>query len=375
MTGTDTDTDTDALDTGASRADRLPAPLGARDSTPRMIADLLSSHARMARAVALVAVAAVVASAYVLGGPPEVQAQLNAYTSDTATQRFSQIAAPGATPGGVDQNAAGIVSDGVPADANSVPVPTKADGQSGSTAAAADTKQIVKTGQMTLEVADLDSATGQAETAIAGLGGSVDQSDQSDQSGTGDSATSSIVFRVPVDKWDAALAALRKIGTRVVSQSTNATDVTSQVVDLNARLDNLTTTEHALQAIMARASAIPDVIAVENQLSDTQGQIEQLTAQVNLLKNQAAMSTISVAFQLPTKTVTTIATQDWTIGSQVDQAAAALVRIGQGLATIGVWILVVVLPIGLIGLFLLGIVAITRRILGRGRRSIAAAGA
>ena len=378
MTGNDTNTENgfDALDADPTDTDAVPEFSGDRPtSTPRsmvrIVAASLSGHARVAGVIALVAVAAVAGGAYMVGGPPEAHAQLLAYTSDIAAER---VGAPAASAADVNlqQNAAGIVSGGgISADTPSVAGSTKTDGQS-VPAAAADAKQIVKTGQMTLEVTDIDSATGQAQSAISALGGSVDQSDQS---GSGDSATASIVFRVPADKWDSVLTALRKIGARVLSQSTNSTDVTSQVVDLTARLDNLNTTERALQAIMARASAIPDVIAVENQLSDTQGQIEQLTAQANLLKNQAAMSTITVAFQLPTKTVTTQATQDWTIGSQVDQAGAALVRIGQGLATIGVWILVVVLPIGVAALVLFGVMAVTRRVLGRGRRRDAAAAA
>ncbi len=114
------------------------------------------------------------------------------------------------------------------------------------------------------------------------------------------------------------------------------------------------------------------MIAVENQLSQTQGQIEQLTAQRNYLRNQAAMSTLTVTFQLPGKTVTTQATQDWTLGNQVDEAAAALVRIGQGLATMGVWAIVVVLPIGFAALLLLAILALARRLLARRRRDSAA---
>jgi len=124
---------------------------------------------------------------------------------------------------------------------------------------------------------------------------------------------------------------------------------------------------------MARATAIPDVIAVETQLSDTQGQIEQLTAQRDHLADLAAMSTLTVTFQLPAKTVTTQATQDWTLGSQVDEAGAALVRIGQGLATIGVWIVLVVFPLGLAALILIGVAKLTRRIVGRGGRRAATA--
>lgn len=232
--------------------------------------------------------------------------------------------------------------------------------------------QIVKTGALSLEVADIDQSTTLAKAAVAGLGGSVSQSNRS---GSGDYTTASITFRIPSAKWDDALSALHKIGSKVLSEDTNSTDVTSQVIDLDARLDNLKRTEAALQTIMDKAVLMADVLAVQNQLTQTQGQIEQLTAQRDHLTNQAAMSTLTVTFQLPSKTVTSQAAQDWTLSGQIDQAGAALVRVGQGLATIGVWLLVVVLPIGFAALFLLAIVALLRRIFRRSKRSDAVVGA
>jgi len=134
---------------------------------------------------------------------------------------------------------------------------------------------------------------------------------------------------------------------RFLSEQTGSSDVTAQVVDLNARLTNLRPPRPPCRRSLGRAIAIADVIAVETQLSNVQGQIEEITAEINQLKNQAAMSTLTVTFQLPAQTVTTQATQDWTIGNQIDQSRRGAVRIGQGLATIGVWILIVVLPLRL----------------------------
>jgi cell division protein FtsL len=232
--------------------------------------------------------------------------------------------------------------------------------------------QIVKTGALSLEVADIDQSTTLAKATVAGLGGTVSQSNRS---GSDDYLTASITFRVPSARWDDTLTALHKLGSKILSEETNSTDVTSQVVDLDARLDNLKRTETALQAIMNKAVLMADVLAVQNQLTQTQGQIEQLTAQRDHLTNQAAMSTLTVTFQLPSKTVTTQAAQGWTLSGQIDEAGAALVRIGQGLATIGVWLLVVVLPIGFAVLLLLAIVALLRRIFRRDKRQHGIVGA
>jgi hypothetical protein len=229
---------------------------------------------------------------------------------------------------------------------------------------------IVKTGQMNLEVADIDKAIAAAQSVVSAAGGNVSSSNRS---GSDQYASASITYRIPVARWDATLAALRKVGSKVLTEQTGASDVTMQVVDLNARIDNLQKTEAALQSIMARASSVPDVLAVETQLSQTQGQIEELTAQRDNVNDQAAMSTLSVTFSLPGPTVTTQATQDWTLGSQVDQAAAALVRIGQGIVTLVVWAVIVVVPVGIGLLILLVLFMIARRIGRRGNRTEAPA--
>jgi hypothetical protein len=342
---------------------------GSRGLIPagRAVFSRLLSHRFLALALAVAAVAAVVAGAYELGSPAGPAANLDA-------QRLAYLPADGAfsngevgqpVPAATAAPAGPVDLTGKGVDQGQL-VPT---GQPDQLLAAVDSNLIVKTGQLSLEVADLDKAVTQAQATIVGMGGSVSTSSLS---GTGDGAVASATYRVPVARWDEALTALRKLGSKTLSLQTGTSDVTSQVVDLDARLTNLKTTESALQAIMARASAIPDVIAVENQLSQTQGQIEQLTAQRNYLSNQAAMSTLTVTFQLPGKTVTTQATQDWTLGNQVDEAAAALVRIGQGLATMSVWAIVVVLPIGFVALLLLAILALARRLLARRRRDSAA---
>ena len=227
-----------------------------------------------------------------------------------------------------------------------------------------ESNQIVKTGSMALEVTDLDRAVFQAQSTIEGMGGNVSQSSSS---GDKDSAVATVEYRVPVARWDDALAAMRALGTKVISEQTNSTDATAQLVDLDARISNLQATQSALQSIMARASAIPDVLAVEQQLSDTEGQIEELSAQQALLKNQAAMSTLTVSFSTPGETDTTQAAEGWDLGAQIDQAAATLVYIGQGLVTILVWAVVVGLPLAM-GLALLWAIWKIGRRLARGQR-------
>jgi hypothetical protein len=366
--------------------DAATEPEASADSTPehrpsrgRAGAAWFRRHGRIARGLVVIAVAAIVGTAYVVGGPPIAFGQTASLDARTAAGPADiQFGAQskslgtqtlGVGPAGDTTGAAAGTNSGIsPEAANGV---STTDPQS-AVLAAAESNQIVKTGQLDLVVSDIDAAVGDAQKAIVGLGGSVDASNAS---GSGNDATASITYRVPAAKWDEAIADLRKIGSKVLSLQTTATDVTTQVIDLDARIDNLQKTEAALQSIMTRATAVADVLAVENQLSQTEGQIEELTAERDHLKDQAAMSTLTVSFQLPTSTITSQATQDWTLGAQVDQAGAALVRVGQGLVTIVVWICVVALPLALAALLLYAIAALIRRILRRGRRGSTAVAA
>jgi hypothetical protein len=170
---------------------------------------------------------------------------------------------------------------------------------------------------------------------------------------------------VPADQWDAALNALRGLGTKVLSEKTDATEVTGQVVDLGARIENLRVTEAALQGIMAKATKISDILDVQTQLTDVQGQIEQLATEQTHLQQQAADGTLTVGFEAPVVAVTT-ATNDWSLGDQVDKAVAQLLQVGQTAATALVWLGIVGLPFLFAALILLGFpLLLLRRRVGR----------
>jgi hypothetical protein len=217
---------------------------------------------------------------------------------------------------------------------------------------------IVRTGSMSIEVPKIDPALVAVRTAIVGLGGYVSDSDQSNDA---DKAAASVTYRIPVARWQDALDAITGIAAKVDSAKSNATEVTGQVLDLGARIDNLKTTELALQSIMARATKISDVLAVESQLSDVQGQIEQLSTQQAHLKDSASLATLTVGFALPPTPETIQTSRGWDPGAQLDQASSALLAIGQALASAGIWLVVVGLPVGLAVLVVLALAFVLAR--------------
>lgn len=209
---------------------------------------------------------------------------------------------------------------------------------------------IIKTGSIVIQVAGIDAAVDAATRAIVGFGG---YASASERSGEDDDAYASVTYRIPADRWDEALAAIRGLGAKVLDERTGTQDVTGEVVDLAARIKNLQATEVAFQEIMTRATAIKDVLAVQAELTQVRGEIERLTAQKQRLEEQAALSTLTVTFSLKQNPVLA-STKEFDPGTEVDEATASLVRILQAVAAAGIWFGIVWLPI----LIVLGIVAL-----------------
>lgn len=230
------------------------------------------------------------------------------------------------------------------------------------TASRVDDALIVRIASLELEVADVAVTLLDARREIVALGGYVSGSDEYDQ---GDRRWASVTYRVPVARFNDAIDALRGLSDRVVRESTQSTEVTATVVDLDARIANLRASEEALVEIMARAGRIEDVLSVQMRLEDVRGQVERLEAQRANLADQAALSTLAVSWFTPVAAVAA-AQEGWDLGEEVDAALAQTVEALQGVASLAVWVAVVAVP--LLGIPLLVVLLIAAVLLRRSRR-------
>lgn len=102
-----------------------------------------------------------------------------------------------------------------------------------------------------------------------------------------------MVLRIPADKLDEILADARKLGT-VSSMSVSHTDVTTQRVDLDARIAALQTSVKRLLELMGRAGTVADLLAAESSLTQRQAELDSLVAQRTTLHDEVSYATISV---------------------------------------------------------------------------------
>ncbi len=233
--------------------------------------------------------------------------------------------------------------------------------------AAAGQDEIVKVGTIRVQVTAIDDAIARATDQIHTLGGRLAGSDRLILA---NGEQGSVTYRVPVDQFENALAAMRKFGSKVLSEHTESTPVGGQIVDLRARIANLQATEKAIQAIMAKATTIADVLTVQQRLTEVQGQIEELSGQLSGLTDQAAYSTLTVEFLVPfappsyTPEPTASPTPTpipWRAGDQAAQAGGVLNEAGEAGATGIIWFVILVLPVTLVAILLLALLALIGR--------------
>ncbi len=210
----------------------------------------------------------------------------------------------------------------------------------GTAALVADTLKIVYTGSLQMVVADLQPALAQGKTAVMAAGGYIGASQESND---GTRPTAVITYRIPAARWEDVIGSLRALATKVVAEQTQATEVGGQIVDLEARIANLRASETALQDIAKNTAKVTDLLAVQQQLSDVRGQIEQLDGQRGRLVDQVSYGTLVATFGLQVEAVQ-VAAKGWNPASDVDAATATLIGIGQSIVSAGIWFGIVWLP-------------------------------
>jgi hypothetical protein len=231
---------------------------------------------------------------------------------------------------------------------NPAPPATVAPGPGDVAAAGATvpTLLIVRTGTLELTVADLDRAVRDADAAVGRAGGYVSGSDRAAGSGR---EVATAAYRIPSGAWQPTLDAIRALATTVDVDRVKTDEVTGQVVDLTARIANLRATEAALQTIMAKATKISDVLAVQDQLTTTRGDIERLVGEQAGLVDRASYGSLEVTFRLPvvaSPKPTPVPTKGWNPADDVAAAGARLVKVGQTSTSFAIWVAIVGLPIG-----------------------------
>jgi hypothetical protein len=197
--------------------------------------------------------------------------------------------------------------------------------------------QLVKTAEIALVVNSIDKSLREVSQIVSQQRGDVlGLQDEKPQSGNR-RPTASMRIRVPQAQLETTLDALAKLGT-VQRRKLSAEDVTTQLVDIQARLRNLRQTESSLLQIMKRSGSVGDVLKVTQELSKVRESIEQIDAQLKNLTNRVAYSTINLQLQAAVSSTTSQPPLDSQVQNTWSNATQSVGELTNGLLKLAIWL-------------------------------------
>ena len=214
------------------------------------------------------------------------------------------------------------------------------------------------------ETDDLDSALNRLNTALAEVSGYVQ--DQNIYNGSAYYSgrryrSASLTLRIPADSLDGFQADVASLAN-VTSSSRSSEDVTLQYVDTESRITALKTEQDRLMELLSQAETMADLLEIESRLTQVRSDLESYTSQLKVLENQVDYATMYL--NLSEVTEYTPVAEKTRLQKIGEGFVKSLKDLGNGILDFGVWILVelpYLIVIGLVGFGLFRLVKKLRK--------------
>jgi hypothetical protein len=175
--------------------------------------------------------------------------------------------------------------------------PATAEDSAGRTASGGPAPQrldraVIATGTVSLRGADVGQVRRDVQRVVDAHRGTISE-ENTDTDEKGRPQYARLVVRVPSSQFDEAMSALEGIGELRASQR-SAEDVTTQVIDNDVRVRAQTASLRRVEALLAQADSLQQIIWIESQLTQRQAELDSLKSQQAWLSDQTTLSTITV---------------------------------------------------------------------------------
>ncbi len=161
----------------------------------------------------------------------------------------------------------------------------------GSALPAPTDRMVVRNGSIGMMVENVAITLDKIAGTAASYGGYVVSSSSGKQ---GDRLIGNIQIRVAADKFNDAMKAIHDMAIEVTSETSTSQDVTQEYIDLTGRLKSLQATSDQLYKVLAQATKVEDILAIQREITNTQTQIEQTKGRMQYLERTSATSLIEV---------------------------------------------------------------------------------
>ncbi|KAA9338858.1 DUF4349 domain-containing protein [Adhaeribacter soli] len=151
--------------------------------------------------------------------------------------------------------------------------------------------KIIRNASLRFQVQDYRKSIRNIETLVKRYQGFVVNSNESR---IDNSLQNTLSIRVPSRNLDNLVEALAKEAIFLDYKNISSEDVSTEFVDISARLKAKQAVEQRYLDLLKQAKTIKDILEIENQLRQIREEIESVQARINYINSQVAYSTVSV---------------------------------------------------------------------------------
>lgn len=156
-------------------------------------------------------------------------------------------------------------------------------------------KKIIKKGEISFETRNLAKTRRAIISQLQKLGGYIADDTQNLQSDD-DRKQQELQVRIPAKYFDAFVDSICAGAYKIDNKHISTSDVTTQYIDMDTRLQNKKTLEARYLDLLKKATRMADMLAIENKLSDIRSDIESEQGQLNYMSKQVAFSSLDITF-------------------------------------------------------------------------------
>lgn len=154
-------------------------------------------------------------------------------------------------------------------------------------------RAVISHGSLEMRSRDVARTRDDVLRLLARWGGQV-ANEESGSDAHGRMTSVSLVLRVPSADFETAMADLAKVA-HTVHQEISSQDVTTQVIDVTARLRAKEDSIRRIEQLLGHAKSLGQIIAIETDLGNRQAELDSLKRQHAWLADQTSLSTVDVS--------------------------------------------------------------------------------
>ncbi|MCA0172662.1 DUF4349 domain-containing protein [Bacillus sp. RAR_GA_16] len=169
-------------------------------------------------------------------------------------------------------------------------------------------RKVIFNATLSLTVEDLTQAIDEIKTSTKRFEGYVVEENTFKED---NAFNGSMTIRIPQSQFDAYLRKVESLAKGAPQKSITSTDVTEDYIDLSSRLKAKEAVQKRLESFLNEATKTDDLLAISNELSRVQEEIEQLKGQIHYLDNKSDYSTVTIALEQKKRPAPSIGEKDF----------------------------------------------------------------